>query len=293
MMRRSNKGGFLRAIARWNSYTVAVGLALWLFSAFSPRTADFKFIGQAEANMPGTFNPMFSGSSVVVPIGTPVSLGTAANQSANVSSFAITASTSVAIGYLVCAAPSYDDLASGVTITSVTDNLSTPTTYTGTTVNRNVTVLSMSGIYCGLAVVAGTPTITATLSGTTSGANGWGIAAWKVSGISTATADTGGAASYNGAASTAPTSTTSALAQVNEISFGISHGGYTGCGTWADGSGFSSLIASFAAGNASGVRLLVSYRINLSGTGAVTYASTVTVACNNHTNKLVRTYKGF
>lgn len=61
------KGGFMRAMARWNSRAVVAGLALWMLAftgqQLTPRASDFSFIGQADANVPGTFNPMLGAPS--------------------------------------------------------------------------------------------------------------------------------------------------------------------------------------------------------------------------------------
>lgn len=240
----------------------------------------------ALANMPGTFNPILVAPAVVVPIGTPVSLGTVSNVSASVTSANITASTSVAVGDLVCAI--FTNLNSTTfAFTTATDSLGNTYSLVSSVVKAS-SIYAGIGLWCALVTTGGTPTITVNVN-TSTGGNGYGIAAWKVSGISTATADK--LANYTTPRTTTPTSTTAALTQANEIAFGILYGGYSNCGTLADGSGFSSLIASFNAGyNVSPA--IVSYK-TVAATTAVTYASTTSTLCAQYSVQSVATFKGF
>jgi hypothetical protein len=154
------------------------------------------------------------------------------------------------------------------TVTGVSDGTNTYTNVPGATINDGANFDLEFWYIANAAAVGSGASITATLSGATTGSNGYAGQAYRVSGVSAAPLDQ----DEEQLATTAnPTVTTGTLAQANEIAFGCSYQ-VGGNNTATEDAEFTTLEATTAVGAVAG-KVLVSYKIT-TATTALTYNPT-------------------
>lgn len=215
-------------------------------------------------------------------IGTPTSIGTVVSSNGNPATETITTTAAIVSGNLVVVA--FTTASNPLrTITGVSD---------GTNTYVKAFAINDAGPFFDLevwykenaAAVSSSASLTATLSGTAAGSNGFGGAAFQVSGIIASSSIDKTAT--QAAVTASPTATTAALAQANELVVGAS---YTADSTrtFTEASGYTNLF-NFIGGTTS--RIGVGYKI-VAATTAVTYNPTLS---GSGTNQLgVATFKGF
>lgn len=213
-------------------------------------------------------------------IGTPTSLGSVTSASGNTSSIVITTTAAIAAGNLavvVIQVPSN----TLITVSSVSDG----TNSYSLAVAKNDGANFDHEIWYkeNASAVASGASITATLSGATTGGNGYGAEAFQVGGIVTSSS-LDKTATQNAVTAT-PSVTTAALSQAIEIAIGASFCD-GGTRTYTEASGFTNLF-NLTPGTA--LRVGVGYQI-VASTSAITYAPTFSGA--NGTQTLIATFKG-
>lgn len=200
-----------------------------------------------------------------MPTGTPASLGTfTRGQVGAVGSFSFTTTAAIAAGDLAFVVAAFNGAASPRTVTSVSDGTNSYSLAARITNGTDTTELW----YCeNCAAVSSGATITITFTGTYGG-SGYGTAsAAKVSGAATSSAlDKTATQATSG---TAPSVTTAALSQADELLIGVTYNDDSNP-TFTEDASFSTIHTT---GSAAGSKHSLSYRI-VSSTNAPTYAPT-------------------
>jgi len=212
-------------------------------------------------------------------IGTPTSIGTVTSATGNTASIVITTSANIDATNLVVVfvhIPS-DAL---ITVSSVSDG--TNTYAKAAAIDNGANFDSEIWYKEGATAVGSGGSITITLSGTTTGNNGYGAEAVKVTGIATTSA-LDKTATQN-ASTASPSVTTATLSQADEIAFGTSMQG-NGLTTYTEAATFTNLFnVTPGAINRAGD----GYKI-VAATTAVTYAPTF--SASRSTQTVLATFK--
>lgn len=219
-------------------------------------------------------------------IGNPTSLGTNNSTSADVSSITLTTSAAIVAGNIAWVAVQFISVAAQ-TVSSVSDG-----TNSYTLALRANTGLAYTELWYkeNAAAVSSGATITATLSGSTSGGNGYGIQAFQSSGVVTSSA-MDKTASYAGAATATPTATTATLTQATEIAIGVSFVGYANTVTpFTEASGFTNLFSAITTGFNT-TKTSIGYKV-VAATTAVAYSPVWSTAPNSGSPLVLATFKG-
>lgn len=172
----------------------------------------------------------------IIPIGTPVSLGTTANSANNTTQTIITLSTAILAGDLVCVAFANASNAA-VTISGITDG--TNTVYSsGTSVNNGAGGNDVELWYFPNAAAVASGSITINHTNSAGGAGQRRLAtAWRVANTKTSS-PLDVAASQAITTTASPTVASGTLAYSNEIAFGVAYqetaGTYTKPAGWTD-----------------------------------------------------------
>lgn len=201
----------------------------------------------------------------IVGPGVPTSIGTV-NTAGNTSSIVITTTAAILAGNLVVVAVQIPSNALR-TVSSVSDGTNTYSLAKSLNDGANYAVELW---YCAnAAAVNPGASLTITLSGATTGSNGYAAQAFQVNGV--ALVSPLDVTSSQNATTASPTTTTATLAQSVEIAFGVSYR-VVGTNTYTEASGFTNLDTTTTIGGSAG-RAALAYRIT-AATTAVTYAPT-------------------
>lgn len=210
-------------------------------------------------------------------IGAPSSIGSVTSAAANTSTIVITTTAAIVVGNLVVVAIQVPSNTL-ITVSSVSDGTNS---YSLAVAKNDSANYDLEIWYkANAAAVSSGASLTATLSGATTGSNGYGAEAVQVAGIYPVT-PLDQIASQN-STTASPTVTTSALAAPNEIAIGASFQN-GGTRTYTEDAGFTNLF-NLAPGNT--LRAGVGYKLV---TSAPTYAPTFSGSNGNQT--VVATFK--
>lgn len=226
-----------------------------------------------------TFQLLVSGSNAIIPP-TNNGIGTLVSTNGNTAAMTITTTAPIVASNLVVAvfAMASNPLR---TVSSVSDGTNT---YTRAFIINNGTFYNLEVWYKENAIaVSSGASLTATLSGATAGGNGYGAAAFQVTGIiASGSLDV---TATQAAVTASPTATTAALAQTNEIAIGASFTADSSV-TYTEAAGYTNLF-NFTGGVTT--RIGIGFKI-VAATTAVTYNPTLS---GSGTNQLgVATFKG-